>query len=140
MERCAEQCSEELMLPSNASLPTMSLSPPSRSSSSRSPSCGMTSFLSSFPFYYKAESNLFLYSGLRHPNIVLFMGSCYDSSSGEMLLVMELMSRGSLNDVLNNPKVIFLLFFFLFLLLFISIYLVLYWVCIYLNNIDPSWL
>lgn len=42
------------------------------------------------------------------------MGSCYDSSTHEMLLVMEFMMRGSLNDVLNNPKVIFVIIIIIF--------------------------
>lgn len=43
--------------------------------------------------------------GLRHPNIVMFMGSCFDAEQKEMLLVMEYMSRGSLHDVLHNSKI-----------------------------------
>lgn len=43
--------------------------------------------------------------GLRHPNVVLFMGSCCDMKTKEMFLVMEYMSRGSLYDVLHKPKV-----------------------------------
>jgi serine/threonine protein kinase len=46
-------------------------------------------------------------SGLRHPNIVLFMGSCYVLEDKEVLLVMELMEKGSLHDVIHNPKVVF---------------------------------
>jgi serine/threonine protein kinase len=46
-----------------------------------------------------------LFSALRHPNIVLFMGSCFDLNQKEMLLVMEFCSRGSLHDLLNDPKV-----------------------------------
>lgn len=42
---------------------------------------------------------------LRHPNVVLFMGSCYDLDSQEMLLVMEFMSRGSLYNVLHDPNI-----------------------------------
>lgn len=41
---------------------------------------------------------------LRHPNIVLFMGSCFDSNSKEMLLVMEFCSRGSMHDLLHDMK------------------------------------
>lgn len=44
-------------------------------------------------------------AGLRHPNIVLFMGSCFVPETKEMLLVMEFMEKGSLNDVLNNNKI-----------------------------------
>lgn len=44
-------------------------------------------------------------AGLRHPNIVLFMGSCFVPETKEMLLVMEYMEKGSLNDVINNNKV-----------------------------------
>jgi serine/threonine protein kinase len=43
--------------------------------------------------------------GLRHPNIIMFMGSCYDPNSQEMLLCMEYMGRGSLNDVLHNSNI-----------------------------------
>lgn len=53
-------------------------------------------------FYY------FFYSGLRHPNLVLFMGSCHDKQTKEMFLVMEFMTRGSLHDVLHNKSVCFL--------------------------------
>ena len=65
-------------------------------------------FLSPPPFSPTASHSLILTyfsSGLRHPNIIMFMGSCYDPASNEMLLVMELMSRGSLHDVLHNSKV-----------------------------------
>lgn len=41
---------------------------------------------------------------LRHPNIVLFMGSCFDAAQKEMLLVMEYCSHGSLHDLLNDPQ------------------------------------
>lgn len=43
--------------------------------------------------------------GLRHPNIVLFMGSSFDPIMKEMLLVMEYMARGSVHDVIHNPKI-----------------------------------
>lgn len=33
------------------------------------------------------------------------MGSCFDAGAGEMLLVLEYMSRGSLHDVLHNAKI-----------------------------------
>lgn len=33
------------------------------------------------------------------------MGSCHDFANQELLLVMEYMSLGSLNDVLKDPKV-----------------------------------
>lgn len=46
-------------------------------------------------------------AGLRHPNIVLFMGSCFVPEEKEMLLVMEFMEKGSLNDVLHNPTINF---------------------------------
>lgn len=58
---------------------------------------------------YKAledfEMEVAIMCGLRHPNIILFMGSCFDTTTKEMLLVMEFMTRGSLHDVLHNPKV-----------------------------------
>ncbi len=44
--------------------------------------------------------------GLRHPNIVLFMGSCFEATTGEMFLLMEYMAKGSLHDVLHNVKVL----------------------------------
>jgi serine/threonine protein kinase/ABC-type branched-subunit amino acid transport system substrate-binding protein len=44
--------------------------------------------------------------GLRHPNIIMFMGSCYDTTTQEMLLCMEFMGRGSLNDVIHNPNIL----------------------------------
>lgn len=40
--------------------------------------------------------------GLRHPNIVLFMGVCVDPP--ELCIITEFMSRGSLYDVLHNDK------------------------------------
>lgn len=43
-------------------------------------------------------------TGLRHPNLVMFMGSCFVPQLNEMLLVMEFMEKGSLNDILHNPK------------------------------------
>lgn len=42
---------------------------------------------------------------MRHPNIVIFMGACIVPAQREMLLVMEFMDKGSLNDVLHNPQV-----------------------------------
>lgn len=42
---------------------------------------------------------------LRHPNIVLFMGSCLDIVEKEMFLIMEFMQRGSLYDVLHNSQI-----------------------------------
>lgn len=51
------------------------------------------------------ELEVAIMCGLRHPNIILFMGSCYDASAKEMLLVMEFMTRGSLHDVIHNPKI-----------------------------------
>lgn len=44
-------------------------------------------------------------TGLRHPNIILFMGSCYDKTTEEFLLIMELCSRGSLYDALYNKNI-----------------------------------
>ncbi len=56
------------------------------------------------PFTF-ARFNYFIpLSALRHPNIVLFMGSCYDDKQKEMLLVMEWCSRGSLHDLLHDDK------------------------------------
>jgi serine/threonine protein kinase/ABC-type branched-subunit amino acid transport system substrate-binding protein len=40
--------------------------------------------------------------GLRHPNIVLFMGVCVDPP--ELCIITEFMMRGSLYDVLHNDK------------------------------------
>ncbi len=42
---------------------------------------------------------------LRHPNIVLFMGACYDAKSQEMLIVMEYMAQGSLHSILHDKTV-----------------------------------
>src|SRR5262249_35441488 len=39
---------------------------------------------------------------LRHPNVILFMGTC--RQKGEMCIVTEFMSRGSLKDVLLDDK------------------------------------
>eukprot|EP00026_Physarum_polycephalum_P001822 Phypoly_transcript_01825.p1 GENE.Phypoly_transcript_01825~~Phypoly_transcript_01825.p1 ORF type:complete len:934 (+),score=138.65 Phypoly_transcript_01825:235-3036(+) len=51
------------------------------------------------------ELEVAIMCGLRHPNIILFMGSCYDAANKEMLLVMEYMAKGSLHDVLHNQKI-----------------------------------
>lgn len=40
--------------------------------------------------------------GLRHPNIVLFMGVCIDPP--DLCIITEFMARGSLHDVLHNDK------------------------------------
>lgn len=40
---------------------------------------------------------LVIWSGLKHPNIVLFLGACLDGTS--ILIVSEFMNYGSLNDV-----------------------------------------
>lgn len=45
------------------------------------------------------------------------MGSCYDTKEIELLLVMELMQRGSLHDVLHNPNVCIIHYSFLTLLM-----------------------
>lgn len=43
-------------------------------------------------FVFGVMSNLIkVYSKLRHPNIVIFMASCFDDVRREMLLVMEYM-------------------------------------------------
>jgi serine/threonine protein kinase len=39
---------------------------------------------------------------LRHPNILLFMGAC--TSRGNLAIITELMSRGSIYDLLHNSK------------------------------------
>lgn len=44
-----------------------------------------------------------LFSHLRHPNIVLFMGAC--TELGNLMIVTELMPKGSLGDLLANPKI-----------------------------------
>ena len=44
-----------------------------------------------------------MFSHLRHPNIVLFMGAC--TTAGHLAIVTELMPRGSLHDVLHDAKV-----------------------------------
>jgi serine/threonine protein kinase len=41
-------------------------------------------------------------SSLRHPNLLLFMGAC--TKSGEMTMVTELMSKGSLYDLLKTSE------------------------------------
>eukprot|EP00026_Physarum_polycephalum_P001102 Phypoly_transcript_01103.p1 GENE.Phypoly_transcript_01103~~Phypoly_transcript_01103.p1 ORF type:complete len:774 (+),score=173.32 Phypoly_transcript_01103:1162-3483(+) len=41
-------------------------------------------------------------TGLRHPNIVLFMGVCLEPP--DLCIITEFMSRGSLHDVLHNDK------------------------------------
>ncbi|KYR02832.1 SMAD/FHA domain-containing protein [Tieghemostelium lacteum] len=39
---------------------------------------------------------------LRHPNVVLFMGTC--NLQGDLSIVTEYLNRGSVRDVLNSPK------------------------------------
>lgn len=41
----------------------------------------------------------------------MFMGMCLVPESNELLLVMELMEKGSLHDIIHNPKVYFFLLF-----------------------------
>jgi serine/threonine protein kinase len=57
--------------------------------------------------FFAQKYFVFIFScrGLRHPNIVLFMGNCFVPETKEVLLVMELMERGSLHDIIHNPKV-----------------------------------
>jgi serine/threonine protein kinase len=42
-------------------------------------------------------------SKLRHPNVLLFMGACCEPNN--LMIVTELMPRGSVYDLLRNPKV-----------------------------------
>lgn len=51
------------------------------------------------------ELEVAIMCGLRHPNIILFMGSCFDEAANEMLLVMEYMARGSLNDIIHDHNI-----------------------------------
>lgn len=41
--------------------------------------------------------------GLRHPNILLFMGVCLEPSN--LCIIAELMTKGSLYDILNNSDI-----------------------------------
>jgi hypothetical protein len=43
-----------------------------------------------------------VFSKLRHPNIVLFLGACF--TPGHYMMVTELMPRGSLFDLLKENK------------------------------------
>ncbi|KAL6062440.1 putative serine/threonine-protein kinase drkA, variant 2 [Balamuthia mandrillaris] len=50
---------------------------------------------------FKAEA--LILRNLRHPNVVLFMGTC--TRRDEMSIITEFMSRGNLRDVLNDESV-----------------------------------
>lgn len=65
----------------------------------------MTYSLPDFPSPSSPVYSNHLCRTLRHPNIVMFMGSCFDPIQKEMLLVMEFCSHGSLHDILHNKKV-----------------------------------
>jgi len=43
-------------------------------------------------------------SKLRHPNVLLFMGACMEP--GNLLIVTELMPRGSVYDLLHSPEIL----------------------------------
>lgn len=51
---------------------------------------------------FKAETHIL--RRLRHPNVVLFMGTC-TINKNEMCIVTEFMARGSLHDVLVNLSI-----------------------------------
>jgi len=51
---------------------------------------------------FKAETTIL--RRLRHPNVVLFMGTC-TMGRKEMCIVTEFMARGSLHEVLVDDKV-----------------------------------
>jgi serine/threonine protein kinase/ABC-type glycerol-3-phosphate transport system substrate-binding protein len=54
-------------------------------------------------FLEKFESETRILCGLRHPNIVLFMGACF--SPPNFAIVTEFMERGSLYAVLHDPNI-----------------------------------
>ena len=50
---------------------------------------------------FKAETKMLV--SLRHPNIVLFMGACFDPAN--LAIVTEWMHKGSLHAVLHDPRI-----------------------------------
>lgn len=52
---------------------------------------------------FKYETSIMC--SLRHTNIVIFMGSCFNEEEGKLLLVMEFCPKGSLHDLLNNKNI-----------------------------------
>jgi sterile alpha motif and leucine zipper-containing kinase AZK len=55
-----------------------------------------------FAFFFKKSQVLTKFSKLRHPNVLLFMGACTDT--GHLMIVTELMPRGSVYDLLHDDK------------------------------------
>ena len=49
---------------------------------------------------FKAETKMLV--SLRHPNIVLFMGACFDKTN--LAIITEWMPKGSLHSVLHDPR------------------------------------
>ena len=43
-----------------------------------------------------------IFSQLRHPNIVLFMGACFEP--GKMAIVTEYLSKGDLYTIIHDPR------------------------------------
>lgn len=57
-----------------------------------------------FSFSFTVNLNFFYSSSkLRHPNVILFMGSCMQPNN--YMMVTELMPRGSVYDVLHDKNV-----------------------------------
>jgi serine/threonine protein kinase len=50
---------------------------------------------------FKAETKMLV--SLRHPNIVLFMGACFDHTN--LAIVTEWMPKGSLHSVLHDARI-----------------------------------
>ena len=48
---------------------------------------------------------LTIWSSLKHPNIVLFIGACIDPTNSSILIVSEFMHNGTLNDIFQKKKI-----------------------------------
>ena len=49
---------------------------------------------------------LSIWSSLKHPNIVLFIGACIDPANSSIMIVSEFMQNGTLNDAFRNKKIV----------------------------------
>ena len=51
------------------------------------------------------SQELSIWSSLKHPNIVLFIGACIDPMNSSIMIVSEFMQNGTLNDAFRNKKI-----------------------------------
>ena len=49
---------------------------------------------------------LSIWSSLKHPNIVLFIGACIDPTNSSIMIVSEYMQNGTLNDAFKSKKIV----------------------------------